>query len=405
MAGSKLMSQFYPAPDNSTLIRGTSAAPMASGGVGPNTGLMTDTPAEARTALPSGHAGVWRAVALTACALALAVPGTLLTAARVGPWELGSPWVQLLSGYPLTAVSTSAAVLAALLIGRRPRVRLVVSAAMVLLLLVQCAMLAPRLVPDGWNPLAAPRGAPETSGGAGGAPGASGASGERAGLTVMALNVGGSGLDAAAVLDAVRTHGVKVLALPELSPGTLQALEDAGIATLLPERTLDVSPERTGSGIFSAFPLTRQPRVPGSEFFQSRALLEVPGLPRRINLTAVHVESPRPGQVTGWRKDLQELTALQRSVPAGAPALLLGDFNSSLDHRGLRRLLSAGLNDAAAATGRGLWPTWPANSTVPAFVQIDHVLASREFAVESFTTVAIPGPDHAAVVSRLSYRG
>ncbi|MCB5272818.1 hypothetical protein BJG92_00323 [Arthrobacter sp. SO5] len=340
---------------------------------------------------------MWRAAILAALAFALAVPGAVLTAVRVGPWELGSPWVQLLSGYPLTAVSTSAAVLAALLIGRRRRVRLVVSAAMVLLLLVQSAMLAPRLVPDGWNPLASRPAGQATASPAAGTRGAA--------LTVMALNVGGSRLDAAAVIDAVRTHGVKVLALPELSPGTLQALEDAGIATLLPERTLDVSPERTGSGIFSAFPLTRQPRVPGSEFFQSRALLEVPGLPRRIHLTAVHVESPRPGQVTGWRKDLQELTALQRSAPAGAPALLLGDFNSSLDHRGLRRLLSAGLNDAAAATGRGLWPTWPANSTVPAFVQIDHVLASREFAVESFTTVAIPGPDHAAVVSRLSYRG
>jgi endonuclease/exonuclease/phosphatase family metal-dependent hydrolase len=370
---------------------------MASGVVGPNNGLMTDTPADGSPAPPRPNAGVWRAVILTALALALAVPGAVLTAVRVGPWVLVSPWVQLLSAYPLTAVSTFAAVLAALLIGRRRRVRLMVSAGMVLLLLVQFAMLAPRLLPDGWNPLASRPAGQASAGQAGGIRGA--------GLTVMALNVGGARLDATAVLDAVRSHGVEVLALPELSPETLQALEDAGINTLLPQRVLDVSPNSTGSGLFSVFPLTRQERVPGSEFFQSRALVEVPGIPRRVRLTAAHVESPRPGQVTGWRKDLQELAELQRSAPAGAPAVLLGDFNSSLDHRGLRRLLSAGLSDAAAATGRGLWPTWPANSSVPAFVQIDHVLASREFAVESFTTVAIPGPDHVGVASRLSFRG
>lgn len=367
---------------------------MASGGRGPNNGLMTAYPAEVGKASPSRNAGVWRAVLVTGLAVALALPGALLTAVRVGPWEVGSPWVQLLSGYPLTAVSTFAAVLAALLIGRRRRVRLVVSAAMALVLLAQLTMLAPRLLPDGWNPLAAN---PARAASAG--PDQTGA------LTVMALNVGGSRLDAAAVLAAVRANGVKVLALPELGAETLQALEDAGIATLLPHRALDIDQEHTGSGIFSAFPLTRQPRVPGSEYLQSRAVVEVAGIPKGIQFTAVHVESPRPGQVSGWRKDLRELAELQRAAPAGTPAVLLGDFNSSLDHRELRRLLSAGLRDAAAATGRGLWPTWPANAPVPAYVQIDHALVSRELTVESFQTLSIPGPDHLAVLSRLSYRG
>jgi endonuclease/exonuclease/phosphatase family metal-dependent hydrolase len=131
----------------------------------------------------------------------------------------------------------------------------------------------------------------------------------------------------------------------------------------------------------------------------------VPGVPGGIRLTSVHVNSPRPGHVPRWRKDLAELLKLQQGAPPDVPEVLLGDFNASLDHRGLRRLLSAGLNDAASATGRGLWPTWPANSPAPPFVQIDHVLVSREFAVASFQTLPIPGSDHLAVVSELSYRG
>ena len=370
---------------------------MASPRFTADTELMTATTAEGQAALPPRSAGVTRAALLSLLAVVLALPGVVLTAARVGPWELGSPWVQLLSGYPLTLVSTFAAVLAAVLIGRRRRVRLVALAGVVLLLAAQLSMVTPRLLSDGWNPLAANRAGPLGQGQAGGEQGRR--------LTVMALNVGGATLDAAAVLKAVNAHGVEILALPELSPVTLQRLEDAGIARLLPYRALDVDGANTGSGIFSVFALTKQKRVPGSESFQSGAVAAVPGIRQGMRLTAVHVESPRPGQVSGWREDLTELSRLQRAAPDGTPAVLLGDFNASLDHRGLRSLLNTGLSDAAAATGRGLWPTWPANSSAFPFVQIDHVLVSRELTVESFTTVSIPGTDHLAVVSGLSYRG
>lgn len=365
---------------------------MVSRGRAANNGPMNATPPEGRGALPSRRAGVWRAVLLTLLATVLALPAAVLTAVRVGPWDLGTPWVQLLSGYPVTVLPTIASVLAALLIGRRRRVRLVVSAGMVLLLALQFAMLAPRMVPVDAERRAASLAAPTVDG-------------RGRLLTVMSLNVGGPDLDAAAVLDAVAANGVDILALPELNPVALQRLEDAGISGLLPYRVTDVDWASTGNGIFSAFPLTTPGRVPGSEFFQSRAVAKVRGVPAGLHLTAVHADSPRPGHVARWRRDLTELLELQQGAPANLPTVLLGDFNSSLDHRELRNLLSTGLSDAASATGRGLWPTWPANSSAPPFVQIDHVLVSRELAVESFKTVTIPGPDHLAVVSQLSYHG
>jgi endonuclease/exonuclease/phosphatase family metal-dependent hydrolase len=364
---------------------------MVSRGGAANNGPMNATPPEGRGALPSRRAGVWRAVLLTLLATVLALPAAVLTAVRIGPWELGTPWVQLLSGYPLTVLPTLASVLAALLIGRRRRVRLVVSAGMVLLLAVQFAMLAPRMVPVDVERRAASLAAT--------------VDGRERLLTVMSLNVGGPDLDAAALLDAVAANGVEILALPELNQVTLERLENAGISGLLPYRVTDVDWANVGSGIFSVFPLTTQGRVPDSNFFQSRAVAEVPGIPMGIHVTAVHVNSPRPGHVLRWRNDLIELAALQQAAPANLPTVLLGDFNSSLDHRGLRNLLSTGLSYAASATGQGLWPTWPANSPAPPFVQIDHVLVNSELAVVSFKTVPIPGSDHLAVVSELSYHG
>lgn len=332
-----------------------------------------------------------RAILATVLALVLALPGAVLTAVRIGPWEPGSPWLQLLAGYPLTVLPTLASVATALLIGRRLRLRPAVTAGALLLLAVQLAMLAPRLIPVDRQP--------------GAAPAATADAGLGRNLTVMSLNVGGSGVDAAAVLKAVAEHQVDILALPELSPAILERLDSGDIARLLPYRVTNVGGGHVGNGIFSTFPLTTPGRVPGSGFLQSRAVAQVPGIPDGIRLTSVHVRSPRPGQVFPWRRDLAKLLELRRGTPPGVPEVLLGDFNASLDHRGLRKLLSAGLRDAAAATGQGLLPTWPANSPTPPFVQIDHVLVSRNLWVASFRTLRVPGSDHLAVISALSYRG
>lgn len=365
---------------------------MASKAADTNNGPMNATAPEGRRAVPSGRPGVWRAVLLTLLAVVLALPGAVLTAVRIGPWQLGTPWVQLLAGYPLAVPLTLISVAAALLIGPRRRVRAAVSAGMVLMLAVQLAMLAPRVVPLPAKGRAAALAAPTA-----GAPGRP--------LTVMSLNIGSSDLDASALVDAMRAHHVDILALPELNPAALDRLDSAGISRVLPFRVTDLDGSTVGNGIFSVFSLTTPGPVPDSAFRQSRAVASVPGIPAGIRLTAVHTDSPRPGRVPGWRKDLSELLDLQRNGPANVPTILLGDFNSSLDHRELRDLLSTGLSDAASAAGRGLWPTWPANSPAPPFVQIDHVLVSGELAVVSFTTVPIPGTDHFALVSELDYRG
>ena len=63
---------------------------------------------------------------------------------------------------------------------------------------------------------------------------------------------------------------------------------------------------------------------------------------------------------------------------------LAGDFNATLDHAELRRVLDRGYRDAAEQAGVALRPTWPTGKRIlPTLVTIDHVLADRRVQVIS----------------------
>src|SRR3954451_20396616 len=98
-----------------------------------------------------------------------------------------------------------------------------------------------------------------------------------------------------------------------------------------------------------------------------------------------------------------------RALPGsgdGGLRILAGDFNATLDHAELRRLLGRGYRDAAEQAGSGLHMTWPAGKSLPpAVLAIDHVLADRRVRVASARTVAIPGSDHRGVLAELVLPG
>jgi endonuclease/exonuclease/phosphatase family metal-dependent hydrolase len=79
--------------------------------------------------------------------------------------------------------------------------------------------------------------------------------------------------------------------------------------------------------------------------------------------------------------------------------LLLGDFNATLDHAPLRRLIGSGYRDAADTVGAGLSPTWPADS-LPV-VALDHVLADARIGVGAVSTHPVPDTDHRALAATL----
>jgi endonuclease/exonuclease/phosphatase family metal-dependent hydrolase len=117
-----------------------------------------------------------------------------------------------------------------------------------------------------------------------------------------------------------------------------------------------------------------------------------------LHVKATH---PRPpissSSERDWRGELRELPG-----PRSGDALriLAGDFNGTLDHREIRRLLDRGYADAADATGEGLRMTWPVGRRRPG-IAIDHILVPSSMKVRRVTVHEVPGSDHRAVIAEL----
>ena len=207
--------------------------------------------------------------------------------------------------------------------------------------------------------------------------------------------------DAGAVVELVTARRVDVLALQEVTPEADLALRAAGIGDALPHSHVIAArsgwPPAAGGALWSRWPLLERFAVPGG-FEQPAARVAVPGAPD-VEVTAVHSTPPStsPRSVRQWTADLADLPA----PGTGALRVLAGDFNATLDHAALRRVVATGYRDAAVVTGRALRATWtPLRSPQPRLT-LDHVLVDPRVGVASLDLVPVPGSDHRAVVTEL----
>ena len=122
-------------------------------------------------------------------------------------------------------------------------------------------------------------------------------------------------------------------------------------------------------------------------FLQAYGTVLVPGAPP-VLFESVHSCSP-------YSLRADELLApgpVARSRPAtpdGPLRILAGDFNATLDHALLRRLLATGYVDAADRAGEGLVGTWgPYDGDRIPPVVIDHVLVDRRIGVRGVSVHA-----------------
>lgn len=301
----------------------------------------------------------------------LVLPGTAWAAIRLGGWER-SGLVQLLAFTPYVAAWSVVPMVAAL--ATRRRLAAVVAT-------VTCALLAvavlPRALADGDR---GPQGG--------------------VALHVMTSNMLFGNADAATIVKLVRDNDVAVLALQEFSVNAQRNLAAAGLGELLPYSSLGPEFGASGSGLFSRFPITDPGvRRNGSGFNQAYGTVRPPGA------AAVTVESAHPvapaslAMIAGWRTDLE---AEPRATADGTPRILLGDFNSTLDHKLLRSLIATGYRDAADVAGQGLIGTWgPYDGDPLPPVTIDHVLADRRLGIGAVSVHNITDSDHRAIVATL----
>jgi endonuclease/exonuclease/phosphatase (EEP) superfamily protein YafD len=226
-------------------------------------------------------------------------------------------------------------------------------------------------------------------------------------LVVMSLNfeIG----DAGDLVEATREHDVDVLVLLEVSRSRMDGLRAAGITTGLPHTAGVEDDHVLGTVVLSRFPVVAYaPLYDGSDSLVVD--LDVAGI-GQVGVVGVHTRPPyRP---ESWRADHdQTFAALSRLRADEERVLLAGDFNATLAHAPMRRILGLGFADAADQVGGGWSPTWPTGGhehrlglAVPPFAPIDHVLTAPGLVITGAETLEVGGADHLAVLALVSGDG
>ncbi|RRR99691.1 endonuclease/exonuclease/phosphatase family protein [Glycomyces terrestris] len=222
-------------------------------------------------------------------------------------------------------------------------------------------------------------------------------------FTVMSVNLYVGQTDLEKVVALVEERRPDLLSVQELTPGAAERLAELGLEELLPHAILEPDELAVGTGVYSAHPLARIETV-GRDgiFYQIGAEVDLGG--EALRFMAVHTAAPAsPERIPLWEEDFEDLPR----PDGGAPWVLVGDFNATLDHDNMRGLLADGYVDAAEAMGDGLQPTWqPTEGYLDGLVKIpavtlDHVVAEEGVAVLDWEVLEKDGSDHAPVLARL----
>jgi endonuclease/exonuclease/phosphatase (EEP) superfamily protein YafD len=309
---------------------------------------------------------------LTVLLWLLIAPFAVWAAARVLGLEHGYPTVQVIAFTPYVAVVSLAPLALAVL---TKRVWPAVAAALVTVAFAACVL--PRWIAD-------------TDDGVPAGPT----------LRVMSVNMLYGQADAGQIVRLVRDGAVDLLTLQEYTEQGRTALRAAGLEQTLPDAVTYPRADAGGSAVYSRFPLADKGyRQLAGGFVQAHARVQIPGAPE------VYVESAHPCAPIGrasdtcWRADL---AAQPAATPNGSVNVLMGDFNSTLDHKAFRRVLAKGYHDAANVAGAGLSTSWPYDNRwyFPG-VTLDHILTDERVGVRKVVIHHIAGSDHRAVYAEL----
>lgn len=264
-------------------------------------------------------------------------------------------------------------------------------------------------------------------------------------FTVMTLNCRYGRANAEAIVAAVRTHSVAVLALQELTAGLVEDLETNGLSLLLPYRQLGqekLSDNGGFNGIWTRFmpedmtpaavdiPAADVPSVtvafpqPVPEYEivdgdgRERPEASGPDADRTgtvgtgadagqqgtvmVTFASAHPKSPMRG-CRAWSDGIIGLGALARPRFDGVDrcdCVVLGDLNSGLHHPSFRRLLAQGFHDADLSIAQGPTMTFPSWIPWPR-IELDHVLCTDGVTAGHIESFRIDGSDHLAVAVSL----
>jgi endonuclease/exonuclease/phosphatase (EEP) superfamily protein YafD len=222
-------------------------------------------------------------------------------------------------------------------------------------------------------------------------------------LTIMVANVLGGGADAGAVAKVIRERKPDLVSLPEAQADVREAIRAhlQGLAyngyTLQSSAAVESATSVLVSSSLGAVRFTKDPSA--TTFGH---IIVTGGNLGEVRLIAYHGFPPLPAEVTTWKRDLGVLRQWCAQDP---PTIVAGDFNATTDHADFRHALGSNCRSVASLTGSGLIGTWPSNRPAVTRTQIDHVLITRQLEPGRFTTYAIQGSDHRAVVATVFVTG
>ncbi|SOD96907.1 vancomycin resistance protein VanJ [Caenispirillum bisanense] len=219
-------------------------------------------------------------------------------------------------------------------------------------------------------------------------------------LTVFAANVLAENPRPEAVVAAVRDKRPDIVVLVD-ARGARWREPLARLGALYPQAAPDTWAAAAGPVvILSRFSIRHERLAPRTADRPPYLLTTMTIAGRAVTVVGVHPTSPEPFDGRDSHARNRQLDRLGRHLARiDGPAIVAGDFNTSLWSPHARALLrAAGLRPAAAGFGwHATWPLRPALARVP----LDHVLVRGPIAVTDFRSGPPVGSDHLPVAADL----
>jgi endonuclease/exonuclease/phosphatase (EEP) superfamily protein YafD len=218
---------------------------------------------------------------------------------------------------------------------------------------------------------------------------------------IMTLNTRTGLANVNEIVQTVKEQHVEVLALQEMSQGFIQRLTAAGIYTVLPHSVIASTKHGDNGGVnglWSAASMSsKNPNLITVEASSIPAASITLGT-TIVRFGSVHPNSPTRGKQSVWSSGLDSISSLKNYDHT---YVLMGDYNSTWDHSSFRSLLGNRFVDSSQQAGEGFHMTYPANSKLPAVIEIDHIVHDKGVVVGDMETVEIAGSDHKALLATL----
>ncbi len=230
-------------------------------------------------------------------------------------------------------------------------------------------------------------------------------------LTVLSWNTLGDAPGAAEIAKLALSQHADIVALPETSAATADAVKELMTRAGSPMQRLSVSFDQVAKAHTTSLLISTHlgSYVQDDSHGTTTTLPSVVAVPADGDgptIVAAHPVAPVPGEMADWRQGLSWVAAR-----CTGDAIVAGDFNSTLDHySGLTATTPSGdgdlgaCHDGARAEGSAGVATWPTSLPEQLGAPIDHVMATSGWTFVGFRVIGSEdgaGSDHRPIVAQL----